>query len=403
MADNLLRWLSVYDIKSVHIVMAIKIVIAADSFKGSLTSSEVADAAANGIYKVLPAAEVVKLAVADGGEGTADTLIRALGGEWVTSVVDGPLGSPVRATYGVVDTPEGMTALIDMASASGLPLLAADERDPMVTTTVGTGQLIVDAYRRGCRRFVVGIGGSATCDGGSGMLTALGFRFLDSEGRELPPGGGALLSLASIDTSGAMTDVTDCPFTVVCDVTNPLYGPDGAACVFAPQKGASPEDVKVLDRALRRYAEVVRATTGRDVADKPGAGAAGGLGEAFLAFFDSELKPGVDAVLDIVGFDRLVAGASLVITGEGKIDSQTLFGKLPLGVCRRAAAAGVPTVAIAGMVDDPYSLLKGGFAGVFPILRCVMTLDAAMSHGEATANVAGVAASIANFYNSLTR
>lgn len=383
--------------------MAIKIVIAADSFKGSLTSSEVADAAANGIYKVLPAAEVVKLAVADGGEGTADTLIRALGGEWVTCVVDNPLGRPVRATYGVVDAPEGMTALIDMASASGLPLLAADERDPMVTTTMGTGQMIVDAYRRGCRRFVVGIGGGATCDGGSGMLTALGFRFLDSEGRELPPGGGALLSLASIDTSGAMTDVTRCPFTVVCDVTNPLYGPDGAACVFAPQKGASPQGVRVLDRALRRYAEVVSSTTGRDVADNPGAGAAGGLGEAFLAFFNSKLKPGVDAVLDLVGFDSVVAGASLVITGEGKIDSQTLFGKLPLGVCRRAAAAGVPTVVIAGMVDEVYSLLKGGFAGVFPILRRVMPLDAAMSRAEAEANVAVVAASIANFYNSITR
>lgn len=382
--------------------MAIKIIIASDSFKGSLTSAEVAAAAAAGINEVLPSADVVQLAVADGGEGTADTMVCSLGGEWVSCEVDDPLGRPVKAAYGVVGTPAGMTALIDMASASGLTLITDSERDPMVTTTVGTGQMIVDAYRRGCRSFVIGIGGSATCDGGSGMLTALGFRFLDREGRELPPGGGALLSLASIDSSRAMTHVTRCRFTIISDVTNPLYGPDGAARVFGPQKGASPEMVESLDKALRRYADVVHVTTGRDVADSPGAGAAGGLGEAFLAFFNSELKPGVDAVLDLVGFDRAVQGASLVITGEGRIDSQTLFGKLPLGVCRRAAAAGVPTVAIAGMVADPVSLLKGGFAGVFPIMRCAMSLEQAMSHDEAEANVAAVAASIAHFYNQIT-
>lgn len=382
--------------------MAIKIVIASDSFKGSLTSAEVAAAAAAGINEVLPSAEVIQLAVADGGEGTADTMVRSLGGEWVSCDVDDPLGRPISVAYGMVETPAGMTALIDMSSASGLTLLADSERDPMVTTTIGTGQMIVDAYNRGCRNFVVGIGGSATCDGGSGMLTALGFRFLDKDGRELPPGGGALLSLASIDTSDAMIDITGCRFVIISDVTNPLYGPDGAACVFGPQKGASPEMVALLDKALRRYAEAVRAATGRDVADKPGAGAAGGLGEAFLAFFNSELKPGVDAVLDLVDFDSAVEGASLVITGEGRIDSQTLFGKLPLGVCSRAAVAGVPTVAIAGMVAEPVSLLKGGFAGVFPILRRVVPLDKALSKEEAAENVAAITASIAKFYYSLT-
>lgn len=382
--------------------MAIKIVIASDSFKGSLTSAEVAAAAAAGIKEVLPLAEVIQLAVADGGEGTADTMVRSLGGEWVCCEVDDPLCRSVTAAYGIVETPAGMTALIDMSSASGLTLLADGERDPMVTTTIGTGQLIVDAYNRGCRNFVVGIGGSATCDGGSGMLTALGFRFLDKEGRELPPGGGALLSLASIDTSDAMIDITGCRFSIISDVTNPLYGSDGAACVFGPQKGASPEMVALLDKALRRYAEAVRSATGRDVADKPGAGAAGGLGGAFLAFFNSELKLGVDAVLDLVDFDSAVEGASLVITGEGRIDSQTLFGKLPLGVCRRAAAAGVPTVAIAGMVAEPVSLLKGGFAGVFPIMRRVVTLDKALSGEEAAENVAAITSSIAKFYYSLT-
>lgn len=381
--------------------MAIKIVIASDSFKGSLTSAEVAAAAAAGIKEVLPSAEVVELAVADGGEGTADILIRAIGGERVSCVVADPLGRPVKAAYGIADTTEGKTALIDMASASGLTLLADRERDPLVTTTAGTGQMIVDAYDRGCRNFLIGIGGSATCDGGSGMLTALGFRFLDDEGRELPPGGGSLLSLASIDCSVAMIDVTRCRFTVMCDVTNPLYGPDGAACVFAPQKGASPEAVALLDKALRGYAGVVRLATGLDVSHKLGAGAAGGLGEAFLAFFNCELKSGIEAVLDFVGFDRAVRGASFVITGEGRIDGQTLFGKLPLGVCRRAASVGVPTVAIAGMISDPASLLKGGFAGVFPMLRRVVPLETAMSREEATANVAGAAASIANFYDSI--
>lgn len=384
------------------LLMAIKIVIASDSFKGSLTSAEVAVAAAAGINEVLPSAEVVRLAVADGGEGTADALVSSLGGEWVNCDAGDPLGRSVKAAYGMVETAAGMTALIDMSSASGLTLLAESERDPMVTTTIGTGQMIVDAYNRGCRNFMIGIGGSATCDGGSGMLTALGFRFIGEDGRELPPGGGALLSLASIDTSDAMIDITGCRFIIISDVTNPLYGPDGAACVFAPQKGASPEKVALLDKALRRYAEVVRAATGCDVADTPGAGAAGGLGEAFLAFFNSELKSGVDAVLDLVDFDRAVKGASLVITGEGRIDSQTLFGKLPLGVCRRAAAAGVPTVAIAGMVAEPVSLLKDGFAGVFPIMRRVVPLDKALTREEAAENVEAITASIAKFYYSLT-
>jgi len=381
--------------------MPLKFVVAADSFKGSLTSAEVADAVADGIIGVLPGADVVRLAVADGGEGTAAALVNLLGGEWVSCKADDPLGRTIDAAYGIVGTDEGKTALIDMASASGLTLLADDECDPMATTTIGTGQMIIDAYRRGCRRFVIGIGGSATCDGGSGMLTAFGFRFLDGGGRQLAPGGGELVSLAGIDTSGVMAGLTGCRFTIMCDVGNPLCGPDGSARVFGPQKGASPAQVETLDKGLRLYAEIVSRVTGCDVADAPGAGAAGGLGAAFLAFFDSELKPGVDAVLDLIGFDETVKGADLVITGEGKIDRQTLFGKLPLGVCRRASAAGVPTVAIAGMVEDSRELLKEGFAGVFPVLSGPISLDEAMSHDVAAANVAAVAASIANLYNSV--
>lgn len=379
--------------------MALNIVIASDSFKGSLSSAEVAEAAKAGILSVLPMAQVSGVAVADGGEGTADTLVRALGGRWIDCRVADPLGRMITARYGIVDTPDGPAALIDMASASGLPLLLKEERDVMHTTTRGTGDMIADAYRRECRKFVIGIGGSATCDGGMGMLQALGFRFLDADGHELPSGGGALQRLERIDDSEAMRDLTDCRFTIICDVTNPLCGPDGSAAVFGPQKGASSADVAELDRGLAHYATIVARDIGRDVAQTPGSGAAGGLGAAFLAFFNSELRPGVEAVLDLVGFDTIIKDADLVITGEGRIDAQTLFGKLPLGVGRRAAAAGVPVVAIAGMVEDASVLLKGGFAGVFPILSRVASLEEAMSAPVARANVAAVAASIANFFN----
>lgn len=374
----------------------LKIVIASDSFKGSLGSLEVAEAAARGIRSVVPDAGICCLAVADGGEGTSDTLIRALGGNLMTCRADDPLGRPVDASYGIVNLPEGTTAIIDMASASGLPLLRPEERNVMITSTAGTGQMILDAYRHGCRRFVIGIGGSATCDGGTGMLSALGIRLLDNDGNMLAPGGGALQNLASVDMSEAMTEVIDCTFTIICDVTNPLCGPEGSARVFGPQKGATPAQVEELEAAMQRYASVVAAATGSDVADTPGAGAAGGLGAAFLAFFNSELKTGVDAVLDLVGFDEAVRDADLVITGEGKIDRQTLYGKLPYGVCQRAAAAGVPTVAIAGCVEGATDLLKGGFAGVFPILHRPVTLAEALDADEAAPNISAVAAAIVN-------
>lgn len=381
-----------------------KFVIASDKSKGSLTSAEVAAALGRGIRRVAPEAQVVELAVADGGEGTADTLVHALHGEWVDCRVHDPLGREITARYGVVDLPEGRTALIDMASASGLPLLKTEERDVLHTTTRGTGDMMLDAWRRGCRRMLVGIGGSATCDGGTGMLAALGYRFLDAEGRELPEGGEALSRLVRIDASGVDEGLRHVAVTVICDVTNPLCGPDGSAAVFGPQKGAGPEDVKVLDAALRRYADVAATVAGRDVSGEPGAGAAGGLGAAFLAFFpDSELCPGVDAVLDITGFDREVRDADLVITGEGRIDGQTLFGKLPLGVCRRAARVGVPTVVVAGMVEDAVALIEGGFAGVFPIQSRPCTLQEAMDPANASANLEGLGASIANFHNVIIR
>lgn len=379
-----------------------KIVIASDSFKGSLSSLEVAEAAARGIHNVMPEAEVIEMAVADGGEGTAETLIRALSGERVICRADDPLGRPIDAGYGIITMAEGKTALIDMASAGGLTLLNPGERNPMVATTIGTGQMILDAYTRGCRRFVIGIGGSATCDGGAGMLAALGIGLLDKNGHRLPPGGGALRNLASIDVSEAMADVLNCPFTIICDVTNPLCGAEGAARVFGPQKGASPTQVEQLEEGMQRYARVIEATIGSKVADTPGAGAAGGLGAAFLAFFNCQLKAGVDAVLDLAGFDEVVNDADLVITGEGKIDSQTLYGKLPQGVCRRASAARVPTVAIAGCVENTRDLLKNGFAGVFPILHRPATLAEALNPTEAAANISAIAASIATLFAHTT-
>lgn len=353
-----------------------KIIIASDSFKGSLTSAQVAAAAAEGILGVDPTAEVVSLSVADGGEGTAGALVSALGAEWVECATVDPLGRPITARYGIAG---GTTAILDVASASGLTLLREGERDIMAASSRGTGMMILDAYSRGCRRFMVGLGGSATCDGGTGMLSALGVRVR----------GGA------IDMSDAMTEILDCDFTLISDVTNPLCGPEGAARVFGPQKGATPAQVELLNRALRRYASEVDRATGRDVADTPGAGAAGGLGFAFLAFFShSRLVSGADAVLDLIGFDEALEGADLVITGEGRIDRQTLFGKLPMCVCRRAASKGVPTVAIAGAVADRDALMDAGFADVYPIHQHPLPLACAMDPAVAIPAIANTCAEV---------
>lgn len=375
-----------------------KIVVASDSFKGSLTSAQVAEAVAEGIKTVDRQCETVGIEVADGGEGTAEALTRALNGERVTCVVNDPLCRRIRATYGIVTHDHVMTAVIDVASACGLTLLSSDTRNPAAATSRGVGEMIEDAYLRGCRRFMIGLGGSATCDGGAGMLSALGVRLFDSKGDELPDGGAALSDLAVMDAAGACEDIFSCDFTVMSDVTNPLCGENGAAIVFSPQKGATPEMARELDKALCRYAAVLEETTGRNVADLPGAGAAGGLGAAFLAFFRSTLKSGVDVVLDTVEFDKAIDGADLVITGEGRIDRQTLCGKLPMGVCRRAMMRGVPCVAIAGEADDAGALLQAGFAGVFSIQSGVTTIEEAMLPAVARENVRTTAASVVKLF-----
>ena len=362
-----------------------KIVIASDSFKGSLASIEVAQSIEMGILDVFPSCDVVKVAVADGGEGTMDALCQSLGGKVVRIPVEDPIGRTINASYVILE--DGNTAVLEMSSASGLTLLTTAERNPMLTSTYGTGQLIDDAIGRGCRRFLVGIGGSATNDAGMGMLTALGYRFLDAEGNELPGAGASLSKVCGIDCSGVSQAVRDSEFIVACDVDSPLYGPDGAAYVFAPQKGADPDMVKALDDGLRQYADVVASgetSIMKDAASMPGAGAAGGLGYAFVAFFGARLQRGVDMVLDAVGFDSIIEGADLVITGEGRIDAQTLTGKTPYGVLQRASRQNIPVIALAGSValDD-----SSGFTAIRQITPPDMQLSEAMLPAVASANL----------------
>lgn len=367
--------------------------IAIDSFKGSLTSREVADAFEEGFRERIPDCEVRKVSIADGGEGTVDALIETLNGEAVEARVDNPLGRPIVARYGIID--KGKTAVMEMSAASGLPLIAPCERNPLLTSTYGTGQMIADALDRGCRKFLVGIGGSATNDGGTGMLRALGFRFLDAEGAELTGGGEILERIAHIDASGARKELNECEFIVACDVTNPLYGPTGAAYVFAPQKGADAAMVERLDQGLRTYARAIERFNGVAIAEVAGAGAAGGLGGGFKALLGARLERGIDMVLSAMHFDRIIAGSDLVITGEGRIDRQTTMGKAPSGVLRMATEQGIPTIAIGGAVEPCSELEQSGFAAVLPIVAGPVALDVAMQHDVAMANVRRTAAQIA--------
>ena len=323
-----------------------KIIIASDSFKGSLTSAQVASSIAEGLRSVCADLDIVEVSVADGGEGTVEALRDTLGGRIVRCKVHDPLMREMEAAYAILA--DGCTAVLEMASASGLPLLTSEERNPLKTSTFGTGELIADALDRGCRQFLVGIGGSATNDGGMGVFAALGYRFLDRQGRVLPACGESLLKVADIDVSGVNPRLREAFFNVACDVDTPFCGPDGAAYVFAPQKGASPSDVEFLDKGLANFASVVQRRLGRDVRFVPGAGAAGGLGGGFLAFSNARLKKGIDMVLDAINFDALLEGADAVITGEGRIDSQTFKGKTPYGVMCRARAKDIPVYAIGG-------------------------------------------------------
>ena len=355
-----------------------KIVIAPDSFKGSLTSLQVAQAIEEGIHMTLPSVHVIKIPVADGGEGTMHTLVDALHGIYTTCKVYNPLMREITAKYGILKNSDSYTAIIDMASASGLTLLTEKERNPLITSTYGTGQLIADAYARGCRHFIIGIGGRATNDAGKGMLEALGCRFLDANGHPLAQGGESLNLLSHIDTSGVKTSLLHSDFTIICDVNNPLYGESGAAHIFASQKGASFAAIEILDKGLRRFAFCVKKQFGIDIAHTPGAGAAGGMGAAFTAFFNATLKSGIKAILKILDFEKIITGADLIITGEGKIDKQTLMGKLSQGILFAAQKKSIPVIALGGTIEDWKLLTDAGFLGVFCIQSSAIPLSQAM-------------------------
>jgi glycerate 2-kinase len=373
-----------------------KIVIAPDSYKESLSAAEVADIIEAGMREVFPAAEYVKLPVADGGEGTVDAMVDAFQGRRLSVTVTDPLGRQVQAGYGL--SGDGSLAIIEMAAASGLALVPPSLRDPRITSTEGTGELIRAALGSGARNLILGIGGSATNDGGSGMLRALGVRFLDAAGHDLPAGGAALSQLARIDVSGLDPRLAQCVINVACDVNNPLTGENGASAIFGPQKGATAEVVRELDAALHHYAEVIRMQLGRDVEHIPGSGAAGGMGAAMVAFTPARLRPGSEIVMEAVKLDAAVADADLVITGEGRIDSQTIRGKTPHGVATVAKRHGKPVIGIAGCLTPDVSVVhEHGIDAVFSVLDSACTVEQALAAAadnlrRAARNVAAVVA-----------
>lgn len=355
-----------------------KIVIAPDSYKGSLTAKEACSAMERGVLKAVPDAEIITVPMSDGGEGTTRSLVDSLGGTIIECEVKNPLEIPVTASYGILS--DG-TAVIEMAEASGLTLIKRDQRDPMITTTYGTGELIKDALDRGCRGFILGIGGSATNDGGAGMAQALGFRLLDSNGRQIPFGGAGLAGIVRIDTSKADARIGESRFTVACDVDNPLCGPNGASNVFGPQKGATAEMVDILDKNLDHFADIIGRDMGVRVKDVPGAGAAGGLGAGMLAFLNASLKKGVDIIIDAVELKEKLKGADLVITGEGGCDFQTVNGKTPFGVAKTAQRLGVPAIIIAGTIGEgTEKLYDYGVTGIFTLVNGPVTLDDAIKN-----------------------
>lgn len=333
-----------------------KIVVAPNAFKGTLTAPQAAAAIARGVREVFPQAEVIEVPVADGGDGTMEAIVTAKHGEYRTAVVEGPLGDPVQAHFGLIDS--GRSAVVELATASGLTLIPEDRRDPRRASTYGFGQLLEAARRAGAVGTIAGIGGSATNDGGAGMAQALGYRLLDAAGRELERGGAALARLERIDPSGFDPAWRTVAVKVACDVTNPLTGPGGASAVYGPQKGADAQAVRELDAALGRLAAVIQRDLGKSVADIPGAGAAGGTGAGLVAFLDASLVPGAPLVVEAAGFDAKLRGADLVITGEGRVDEQTAFGKAPGEVARRAQAAGVPVVLLTGSKGPGWEALN---------------------------------------------
>lgn len=370
--------------------MNMNITIAIDSFKGSLSSMEAGQAVAEGIRRVMPSAGIRIRPLADGGEGTTEALTAGLGGELKSLTVTGPLGRPVTASYGLIR--ERKMAVLEMASAAGLTLISQEERNPLEATTYGVGEMIRDAIGEGCRHFLVGIGGSATNDGGTGMLSALGFQFLDSEGQPIPLGAKGLENLARISTENARPELSQCSFHIACDVTNPLCGENGCSAVYGPQKGADPEMIRQMDQWMERYGDLAARTFPAADKEAPGAGAAGGLGFAFLTFLNGSLESGVGMVLKEINLKDDIRDADLVITGEGRLDAQTVMGKAPIGVAHLAKEYGKPVIAFSGAVTREVGLCnQHGIDAFFPIMRGVVSLQEALDPGEARINAADTA------------
>jgi len=369
-----------------------KIVIAPDSYKESLSALEVATQIELGFQEIFPDAQYIKVPMADGGEGTVQAMAEATNGRIVETAVTGPLGQPVQGFYAL--TGDGRMAMIEMAAASGLALVPCELRNPEVTTSYGTGELIKAALDAGARHLILGIGGSATNDGGAGMLQALGVKLLDAAGQDIGPGGAPLAKLARIDASGIDARLAECTIEVACDVDNPLTGPRGASAIFGPQKGATPEMVQQLDANLQHFARLIQRDLGVDVDQVAGAGAAGGMGAAMLAFFKVQLRPGCEIIAKAVGLDKAVQGANLVITGEGRIDQQTIFGKTPFGVATVAKVHGVPVIGIAGSLgQNAHVVHDHGIDAIASVLSRPCTIQEAVA--EAAFNVRSSARNIA--------
>ncbi|MGL1893901.1 MAG: glycerate kinase [Spirochaetaceae bacterium] len=357
-----------------------KFLIAPDSFKGSCSSLEAANSIEKGILKVFPNSQTVKLSVADGGEGTVEAILQSCNGKLIYKTVTGPDNNPVEASYGIL--PNG-TAIIEMASASGLPIVPIEKRNALTATTKGTGELIISAIDNGCTKIIIGLGGSATTDGGVGMAQALGYSFLDANGKELENGGGVLSDLVKISDKNIDSRITGVEFIAACDVNNPLFGKTGAAYIYAPQKAATTDMVKLLDSGLIHLDSVVKDTLGVNNSNTLGAGAAGGLGFGVLTFCKGILKSGITTVLDAIEFDKHLEGTDLVITGEGRIDGQSLNGKVPVGIAEKTKSKNIPLLVIAGgigdKIDEAYKL---GIDSVMSIVNCPMPLEEAMNNSK---------------------
>ena len=367
-----------------------KVVVAIDSFKGSLSSMEAGQAIAEGVKRVYQHAEVVVRPLADGGEGTVEALVEGMGGVFVTKEVTGPLGEKVEAVYGMIESKDDLskTAIIEMSAAAGITLVPEKSRNPMSTTTYGVGELILDAIERGCRHFIVGIGGSATNDGGVGMLQALGYDFVTQEGKAISYGGNGLRELARIEESNVQPTLKECTFKVACDVTNPLCGENGSSVIFGPQKGATPEMIQELDQSLLYYAELSKNINSHADRFYPGTGAAGGMGFAFLTYTNATLESGIQIVLTETKLEELITTANVVVTGEGKLDGQTVLGKAPIGVAALAKKYQKKVLAFAGAVTpDAKECNQHGIDAFFPILRGVVTLKEAMNKEVAHQNM----------------